>query len=288
MIPGRTQAIKKNLLIILMASIATLLNGCNSCNFSTPKSLISKSIIEILVNEDDTSWNCIITGNDTLTFSAINHISPTGILLYFPDTTIDISAADPIVPPNEIIGSIEATEFMDGNLTTSRILVGLNMDRPYNLSPEENGVKISFPKSLVRPVNEEPIKIPAELNETVADERDYSSASLLKTVTATTLTNHIIVNVVADGTIANYDSFSIDHPARIVFDIYNITSPKTGGQALAVNSPWVNRIRYTPHPDKIRLVLDTEKRFLTNYFSFPTARGMLIYVGRMPEPLGKK
>ena len=32
----------------------------------------------------------------------------------------------------------------------------------------------------------------------------------------------------------------------------------------------------------------TKKQFLTKYFSFPTASGMLIYVGRMPEPLRKR
>lgn len=287
MILRLTRAIKKNLFIVFMASIAALLIGCNSDNLSTPKSLISKSIVEILVNEDDKSWNCIITGNDTLTFSAINHISPAGILLYFPDTTLDIPATDPIAPPNEIISFIEANELIDGNLKSSRILIGLNMDRPYNLSPDENGLRISFPKTLVRTDDDESITISAETNEAATDDRDYSSASLLKTVTATSLINHIIVNVIADGTIADYDSFSIDSPARIVFDIYNITSPHKGGQTLAVNSQLVNRIRYTPYPDKIRLVLDTEKQFLTKYFSFPTAKGMLIYVGLLPEPLGK-
>ncbi len=270
-----------------MASIAALLNGCNSNNLSTPKSLISKSIIEILVNEDDKSWNCIITGNDTLTFSAINHISPAGILLYFPDTTLDIPETDPIAPPNEIISSIEAIEFIDGNLNTSRILIGLNMDRPYNLSPDENGLRISFPKTLVRTDENESIAISAETHEAAADEHDYSSASLLKTVTATSLINHIIVNVIADGTIADYKSFAIENPARIVFDIYNVESPQKQGKALAVNSQLVKRIRYTSYPDKIRLVLDTEKQYLTNYFSFPTASGMLIYVGQMPEPLRK-
>lgn len=271
-----------------MASIITaLLNGCESNIFSTPKPLISKSIIEILVTQDDKSWNCIIKGNDTLTFSALNHIAPTGVLLYFPDTTLDIPATDPIAAANEIIGSIEAKEFIDGKSKNSRILIGLNMERPYNISPDQNGLRISFPKTLVRPVDDETLKISAETNAAVTDEDGYLSASLLKTVTATSLINHIIVNVTADGTIAGYKSFTIDNPARIVFDIYNIKSPQKQGEALTVNSPWIKRIRYTPYPDKIRLVLDTEKQYLTNYFSFPTASGMLIYLGQMPEPLRK-
>jgi hypothetical protein len=283
-----TKAGKKNLLFISMASILALLYGCNSNNYSTANSPTSKSIIEILVNEEDKSWNCVIKGNNPLIFSAINHISPTGILLYFPDTTLDIQETDPIAPVNEIIGSIEADEFIDGKLTNSRILIGLNVDRPYSISPDENGLIISFPKTLDDPVDNEAIIISAEMNEVRLGEHDFPSASLLKTVTATTLKNNTIVNVHADGTITDYKSFAIDNPARIVFDIYNLKSPHKEGQTVAVDSKWVKRIRYNPYPDKIRLVLDTEKQFLTKFFSFPTGTGLLIYVGQTPESLSKK
>jgi len=278
---------KQILLIVLMASIAALFSGCNADNLPTANSLPSKRIIEILIREDDKSWGCFIKGNNTLTFSAINHISPAGVLLYFPDTTLDIPAADPIVPENEIIGSIEASEFVDGNLINSRILIRLNMDRPYSISPDENGIKFSFPKTLVRAVDDAPVKISAKTNATPDNTPDFSSASRLKTLTATSLINHTIVNLAADGTITNYKSFTIENPARIVFDIYSIKSPHTEGQTIPVHSKWVKQMRYNPYPDKIRLVLDTKEQALTNYFSFPTASGLLIYVGRMPEPLRK-
>jgi hypothetical protein len=288
MTPKLNRTGKKNLLIILMASIAVLLNGCNASDLSTANSLTSKRITEILLNEEDTSWNCIIKGSNTLTFSVFNHLSPTGILLFFPDTSLDIPATDPRQPANEIIDSIEANEFTDGNFKNSRILIGLKVDRPYSISPAENGLKISFPKTLVQTVDGKKIKISAETKAVVADVPSFSPASRLKTVTATSLTTHIVVNVTADGAITNYKSFVLENPARIVFDIDSIKSPHQEGQALPVNSPWVKRIRYNPYPDKIRLVLDTQKQFLTKYFSFPTASGMLIYVGRMPEPLRKR
>jgi hypothetical protein len=288
MIPKLTQTGKKNLPIILLAAIVYLINGCNSGNYPTANSTAPKSINQILVSEEDDSWNCTIEGKNALTFAAINHVSPPGILLYFPNTTLDITASDPLVPDHEIFSSIEADEFANGNLKNSRILIGLNMDRPYSISPAENGLKISFPKTLVQPVDDETIKISAETNTNVADDHDLLSASLLNTVTATVLINHIIVDVTADGTIAEYDSFTIDNPARIVFDIYNIKSPHQEGRTIAVDSKWVKRIRYNPHPDKIRLVLDTEKQYLTKYFSFPTGSGLMIYVGQMPQPLNMK
>jgi hypothetical protein len=288
MIPKLPRTGKNKLPVILVAALVYLINGCNSDNFSPANSLPPKSIREILVSEEDDSFNCIIKGNSALTFSAINHLTPAGILLYFPDTTLDVAATEPLLPAHEIFSSIEADEFMDGNSKNSRILIGLNVDRPYSISPDENGLKISFPKTLVQAPDDETIKISAETNAVAAEENDFPTASRLNTVTATPLNNHIIVNVTADGTIGRYDSFAIDHPARIVFDIYDIKSPDQTGRTIAVDSKWVQRIRYNPYPDKIRLVLDTEKQYLTKYFSFPTGSGLLIYVGQMPEPLNMK
>ena len=127
MILKETLITKQILLIILTASIAVLFNGCNADNLPTTNSLPSKRITEILVSENVKSWDCIIKGNNTLTFSAINQISPAGVLLYFPETILDIPAPDPIVPENEIIGSVEANEFVDGYLKNSRILIGLKI-----------------------------------------------------------------------------------------------------------------------------------------------------------------
>lgn len=276
-----------NLPVILLTAIFCLLIGCNSSNYPTADSIAPKSIREILIKEDDESWDCIIKGDNGLTFSAINQVSPTGILLYFPNTMLDMPVSAPPVPDHEIFSSIEASEHIDGNSKDSRILIGLNLDRPYSISPDENGLKISFPKTLVQPADEETISMSAGTNAAEAGEHDLPSAGLLDTVTATALQDHIIVNVTADGTIDQYESFTIDNPARIVFDIYKIKSPHPESRTIAVDSKWVKRIRYNPHPDKIRVVLDTQKQYLTKYFSFPTGSGLLIYVGQMPEPLNK-
>jgi len=272
-----------HLWFLLMACIFVLLHGCDTNNFRNANSPVSKSIEEIVVYEEEKSWDCVIKGNNPLVFSAINHISPKGIQLSFPDTTLEIPAAPILAPANEIISSIEASESTDGSLKNSRILIALNTERPYRIYPEENGLRISFPKTLVEPLEDETKIMSAKTDGVGADEHDTRSANLLKTVTATPLKDHIIVNVDADGTIADYDSFAIDNPPRIVFDIYHIESTHKGGQKIEVDSQWVKRIRYNPYPDKIRLVLDTEKQYLTKYFSFPTGSGLLIYVGRKPE-----
>jgi len=262
-----------------------LLIGCNSNNRSTQKSTVSKSITDIQVIEDASTWNCVVNGDNPLVFSAINHLAPTGVILYFPDTSLDAPASAAVAPENEIIQSIQAEEFVDGAIKNSRIFIKLKINRPYALAPAANGIVISFPKTLaesdVRQIASNPDKVIAAGTGSPA----LAPENILKTVSATPMKDNVIVNLKADRTIEDYKSFALENPARIVFDIFQIQTPDAVGQAIAVNSQWVKRIRYTPYPDRIRLVLDLPQRFLKNYFSFPTATGMLIYVGRLPEPL---
>ncbi|MDM8526407.1 AMIN domain-containing protein, partial [Desulfococcaceae bacterium HSG8] len=109
------------------------------------------------------------------------------------------------------------------------------------------------------------------------------------------------VFVGADGSIRNYRSFTIGSPARIVFDIFNIKSPYKSEKRVPVNSRWVKRVRYYGYPDRLRLVLDTEKEYLSAFSAHPVEEGLVIYVGEgvrliaekpagysPPEPSAKK
>ena len=275
--------------ILLMGSMLALWAGCNSNHSTGVKSSVPKRITEILASEDDEYWYCTIKGDGFLTFTAVNQVAPTGLLLYFPDTALGADQTVLIPPDNEIFKSIETDEVTDGDLKIARLLIVLQVERPYAFSPEQNGVRVSFPKTTHRRADTDAAINPAAgENETGPAEKDSASATVLETVTATSLENHTIVNVNADGTIGDYRSFAMDNPARIVFDIYNLKSPYEKEQIIPVASRWVKQIRYFAYPDKIRLVLDTEPEFLSQYFSFSTASGLLIYVGRVPEPLAGK
>jgi hypothetical protein len=285
---GLSKADKKFLPFILTASLLILWHGCDSKNYPTTESPASKSITAINVTEDDKYWNCIIEADNPLTFSAINQVSPAGVLLYFPETNLHIQEKFSVSYTNEIIGTVDADEFSDGNSTSSRVLIGLNVDRPYIIFPDGYGLKISFPKTLTQLIDNKAVTISTKSNAADSGKPVFPPASLLKSVTATPLQNHILVELYADGTIMDYRSFTIDNPARIVFDINNIKNLHKGSRTLIVDSKWVKQIRYNSHPDKIRLVLDMKDQVMTNYLSFPTGSGLLIYVGQLPEPLNHK
>ncbi|MDJ0816833.1 MAG: AMIN domain-containing protein [Desulfobacterales bacterium] len=271
--------------VILMTALLMLWYGCNQKGQSTMESPMSTQIVDIQITEEDNAWNCKISGNRPLTFSAINNLSPTGLLLYFPDTRLEISQSDLPSPVNEIIGFIEAEEYQSGSTADSRILIGLNVARPYRISAAEADTLISFPKVLAKSSEREHRKEPPGTIKMNGAQPETAAASVLQQVTAVPMKDYIIIHLIADGTIRDYRSFSIDNPARIVFDIHNVRSRFSNARTIAIDARWVKRIRYHSYPDKIRLVLDTEQQFLADHFSFGTESGLLIYVGKMPKQI---
>ena len=94
----------------------------------------------------------------------------------------------------------------------------------------------------------------------------------------------MVVNVSANGAIKDFKSFTIDgKQPRIVIDMFKIKSPYKKEQRLAVKSPWVNQVRHFGYPQKVRLVLDTPKASLAKYSASPTANGLMIHVGKVPQ-----
>ena len=271
--------------IVLVAVLLLQWYGCNPNRQSAVDSPRPKRILEVQVTEALDSWKCIISGNTQLSFSALNNLSPTGLLLYFPGTRLGFPKSDLSTQSNEMIGFLDAEEFTEGSVTSTRILIGLNLERPYSISPVEADIVVSFPKVLADPAARETASNPPAKEKPNTDKPVSVNGSMLKQVTAVPMRDYIIIYLEANGTIRDYRSFAIDNPARIVFDLSNLESRLSPAPMIPIDSQWVKRIRYNSYPDKIRLVLDTEKQYLSAYFSFSTEFGLLIYVGKLPEQI---
>ena len=109
----------------------------------------------------------------------------------------------------------------------------------------------------------------------------------LQSVDLIPLENGVRITIEADGAIKDYTSFTLNAPPRIVFDLYQMTCQTKTVQTISADTEAVKQARYYGHPDKVRLVIDTEARYLSSFSVDATNDGLQIDVGRRPDSAEK-
>jgi type IV pilus assembly protein PilQ len=241
----------------------------------------SKHITDLIVSENSTSLILTIEADQALAYTVVQPPSHKGVRLDFPDTRPAIAKQTYIPPDNEIISAIEVGESLKDQTPTTSVFIALKRDARHSLKSDKAGLHLSFSKITGIAADSESQKKSAERNtEAKLPHKQPPSATEVTAVAATESKDHLVVDVKADGAIRDYRSFVIDNPARIVFDMYKISSPYKKQQIVSVRSKWAERIRYFAYPDKVRLVVETQSSYLSNYSALPTDTGLVIYVGK--------
>jgi len=275
----------------LLFSITLLIAGCASQNTANVKSAAEiKLITDIATSEDAESSIVTVKGGQTLTYTAIKQVFPLGVLFHFPETALDNIKEIYYPPQSDIIGSIRATQ-VEGDGTTSRIFIALKKDLPYNITPDEDGIHISFPKSsqLTAKTSEPQPSVEKVAKEPEPEKKMAPPATRITAIGTTPLKKSVAINVKADGTIKNYKAFTIAKaPPRIVYDLYGLKSPYKGEQRIVVKSDRVSMVRHFGHSDKVRIVVETKKAYLSQYMASSVDNGLLISVGQTPQPAPKE
>jgi len=257
--------------------------GCASQDATVSDSTEYRRIVDIVIDENPDSLVLGIRGNQKLIHTESRLVDSKKIVLYFPATGLDSVRGRFVPPNNEIISSIITTDRVENETTNSTVSIVLKLDSPYTIAPDKNGLIVTFSK---RPTLSEKIKPQKKPTKKKPDKQPEKSAkqfapaaTALHTVNTEALENSVAVNIKADGKIKKYKAFTLINPDRIVFDLYNLKSPRVKEQKIDVHSKWIKQIRYFGHPHKLRLVIETLNSSLSKYSSVSTDSGLLIHVG---------
>ncbi len=101
-----------------------------------------KAIFKIDVSEDQETTRVVMDASEPLTYTAVKHQFPLGVVLYFPDTSLS-GIAETLTPKSALIGSIH-TSVLKRTKPSSRIEIRLNKDIPYRVTRMANQVVVAF------------------------------------------------------------------------------------------------------------------------------------------------
>ncbi len=148
---------KLTLVYCLGLVVAFLFAGCATQNTDRQTSAPgldpsqSMEITSIGLSEEPDSMNVVISGIEPLTYTSVKQPLPLGVVLYFPNTRLNVSQTD-VPSTGNPVTSIHAGQVEAKNNTT-RIEILLAADAPYNVVQEGNSLRIQFPKDISGPTD---------------------------------------------------------------------------------------------------------------------------------------
>jgi type IV pilus assembly protein PilQ len=112
------------------------------------------------------------------------------------------------------------------------------------------------------------------------DEETGPEATALLEVKANTDGDRVVIELLADGRIANPSQFVLEEPLRLVLDLPGLVS-KVAQAGLEVEASEVSRVRVGQHAEKVRVVLDggEESSGFGAAELVPTATGLVVAIG---------
>jgi len=284
------------MLLLLFAAITAVPSGCVSKEApqlateyqGTEIAPDSTLITGISAAEDDQGTIVTISGNRMLTFTSVKQADPVGVVFYFPNTGLGPAMAQ-LTSSKGVVSGIESAELVTDN-TTVRVAIHLTNESIYTVNQGETELEVIFPAAattVTKDASAAPKAVAAGAEDPLGqaeaslsqDPLDADPATMISAVSSETADRNALIRIAANGIIQDYTSFTLTDPPRIVYDLNDIQSPYDNEQTLAADNPWVERVRYYTHPDKVRLVIETTVENLSKYSATPTQSGLTIAVG---------
>ncbi|MFO8048550.1 MAG: type IV pilus secretin PilQ [Desulfosudaceae bacterium] len=248
------------------------------------------------IRETPEAYEVFISANHTLDYTLAEPPFQQAKVLYFPDAALDMETTT-YASSNDIIGTVEAIELVKGG--PSKIVIPVsNPEADFEVRrPGETALNVVFPKTggegngqeKDTAASEEEVDEAAQAQEESQSEaassavkRPEKSAPLANRLHAVEIQEHenrVDIKVVANGSVKVYKSFALPSPDRIVLDLDGIESDYDKEQRLKVDSSIVKQVRHFSHPDYLRLVVDVDPDYLSQYEVASIRDGLLISVG---------
>jgi type IV pilus assembly protein PilQ len=93
----------------------------------------------------------------------------------------------------------------------------------------------------------------------------------------------MVFNIVADGTIENYNAFKLDSPSRLVLDLWAVDT-RYPQKSVTTKTPFIQKMRIGKYSDKLRIVFDSTKPELPPYQINRIDDKLIVSFGNVPQP----
>lgn len=233
---------------------------------------------DVRVVSQSGQWHVVLIGSQSMTYKATKTNNPLRVVIDLPNTVSKPLISSP-VGDNETIDTVKSSTIIHGPPPLTRVEIVLKKDISYDISQEQDKIRISFNR--VPPISQAEGAKTGPPGEVKADtpptdtkegltaassqhspeepqrvaEQILPSASKILEIEAVEMGEDIDVHIIGDGRFDKYDMSLLIDPPRLVVDLLGVKS--IGGKdELILSGPWAKRLRVGRHAEKVRVVFD--------------------------------
>ena len=212
-------------------------------------------ISSIEVEEQEEFIRVIIKGSEPLTYEVTQMEAPLRLVVDVAGAQLE-TPQDTMAVNKGVVTEITPLELEMEGTPAIQIEVGLSKPAQYEVTLAENDLWVDFPKP-------PPVK-PAE------NVFDFAINDMNN--------DFVQVDILADGTIEEYNFFDLIEPTRLVIDLPQLNSLLPATEKASI-SPLLKKVRCGEHPDYIRMVFDSPLEELPPFDVVPTSQGATVFFG---------
>ena len=226
----------------------------------------TQQLKDVQVVDHDGTLDVLLTGSNAITYTAFKAIDPLRLVLDLPNTESEV-ASSPLAVENEIIGKIETMTLTQEPQPLTRVEIGLNQETPYEIFQEGDQIRVQFEKpAALKKARSGPAagsevavsKSEGQPTGAAAQPSAEMASAPAKEITAIQpirSDDEVKVYIIGDGTLSNYNVFTLTDPARVVLDLMGVKLAASRG-AVPPSDKLLKNIRVGEHPNKVRVVFD--------------------------------
>ena len=228
----------------------------------------TQQLKDVQVVDHDGTLDVLLVGSNAMTYTAFKAIDPLRLVLDLPNTESEV-ASSPLAVENDIIGKIETMTLTREPQPLTRVEIALNKETPYEIFQEGDEIRVQFEKSAA---GEKVGSKPAAESEVAASKTEGQPAAAVAATKPSTEApsapakeitaiqpirsdDEVRVYIIGDGSLKNYNVFTLTDPARVVLDLMGVKLAASRG-AIPPSDKLLKKIRVGEHPNKVRVVFD--------------------------------
>ena len=213
-------------------------------------------ISNIEVEEKEDAVRVVIKGSAPLTYEVTQAELPLRLIIDLAEARLAISG-EPIPVRKGVVSEIVPSEPEKEGKKFARVEIAMNNTDHYEVLPTGNDLWIDFPKPLSA------VKKAEKVFDVIIDDTNK---------------NYAQVDITADGTIENFNSFNLSKPTRLVIDFSKLTLLASVKEKVST-SPLIKKVRWGEHADYLRMVFESPLNELPTFEVVPTSQGATIFFG---------